>query len=416
MSSAAISVKNLGKKYRLGLTHDDLLVNRLLKSLGRVFSKNVAESRCEDIWALRNVSFAVEPGEVLGIIGRNGAGKSTLLKILSRITEPTEGEVEIRGRVASLLEIGTGFHPELTGRENIYLNGSILGMAKDEIDQKLDGIIDFAEIQKFIDTPVKRFSSGMYIRLAFAVAAHLEPEVLVIDEVLAVGDYQFQQKCLGKMKDVSQEGRTVLFVSHNMSAVSQLCTRGILLKDGQISEVGDINKVISAYMAIHRTDTPYVSLIDYDLRSGNGKLRFNSIGIRDTDREYRQDFELGEDIIITFEVAVKVPIDSICFSIILFTSDGIRLCNMIDIDSNVTFKISAATENIEVVLKDVRLYPGTYHISLWGGDVSGFELYDHVNECMSFNIVNGGKLTQRSLPRQSGLLFWTPEWRRERPV
>lgn len=206
-------------------------------------------NRIEDFWALRNVSFDVGQGEVVGVIGRNGAGKSTLLKILSRITEPTEGRITIRGRLASLLEVGTGFHPELTGRENIFLNGSILGMARTEIKQKFDEIVAFAEIERFLDTPVKRYSSGMYVRLAFAVAAHLEPEILIIDEVLAVGDAEFQKKCLGKMKSVAGEGRTVLFVSHNMSVVKSLCSRGILFTKGEVEAEGETKSIVERYLA-----------------------------------------------------------------------------------------------------------------------------------------------------------------------
>ena len=241
MSDIALRVEKISKRYQIGLaqfrpdTLRDLLVNQANKAL-RLFSKNdqQTEDNLTHIWALRDISFEVERGQVLGIIGRNGAGKSTLLKILSRVTDPTEGYGEINGRVGSLLEVGTGFHPELSGRENIYLNGAILGMHREEINRKFDDIVDFSEVGKFIDTPVKWFSSGMYLRLAFAVAAHLEPEILVIDEVLAVGDAEFQRKCLGKMSDVAQEGRTVLFVSHNMSAILRLTQETIVLDGGQM--------------------------------------------------------------------------------------------------------------------------------------------------------------------------------------
>jgi lipopolysaccharide transport system ATP-binding protein len=246
----AIRVKNLGKKYTLGgpqenyLTLSDAIVN----SVKAPFKRFHRAQPDEGFWALKNVSFDVEQGEVVGIIGRNGAGKSTLLKILSRITSPSEGTVELHGRVGSLLEVGTGFHPELTGRENIFLSGSILGMKHAEIEQKLDEIVKFSEIGKFLDTPVKRYSSGMYVRLAFAVAAHMDTEILVIDEVLAVGDAAFQKKCLGKMGEVAKHGRTVLFVSHNMNAVTNLCDKGILLQNGMITQVGNINNVISGYL------------------------------------------------------------------------------------------------------------------------------------------------------------------------
>src|SRR5882724_9144312 len=265
MSDVAIKIEGLGKRYRIGaqqqayrtlrekLNETALAPFRAAKhSLtgngnGTSQSAN-RNSKSEAFWALKNVSFEVTHGEVVGIIGRNGAGKSTLLKILSRITEPTEGYADINGRIASLLEVGTGFHPELTGRENVFLNGSILGMKRVEINRKFDEIVAFAEIDKFIDTPVKHYSSGMYVRLAFAVAAHLDPEILFVDEVLAVGDAAFQKKCLGKMGDVAQEGRTVLFVSHNMDAVLRLCRSVILLKDGGIFASGRTEHVINDYL------------------------------------------------------------------------------------------------------------------------------------------------------------------------
>jgi lipopolysaccharide transport system ATP-binding protein len=265
--SAIIKVSDLWKRYwirhqaqpQYRALRDDIadLAAKPLRALRRRFSRDrdgllqKEKSQTEEFWALRDVSFEIERGDVVGIIGSNGAGKSTLLKILSRITEPTRGRIEIDGRVVSLLEVGTGFHPELTGRENIYLNGAILGMSRSEVRHRFDEIVDFAEIAKFLDTPVKRYSSGMYVRLAFAVAAHLEPDILVVDEVLAVGDAQFQKKCLGKMREVStKDGRTVLFVTHQMGTVRQLCTRAILLKSGQVEKLGSVTEVIDTYMAL----------------------------------------------------------------------------------------------------------------------------------------------------------------------
>ena len=251
MSEAAIYVSHLSKEYEItvGKFRHDTLRDQISDTWRSLFHRN-GESRGqkESFWALKDISFEIKPGEVIGVVGRNGAGKSTLLKILSRITVPTKGFAEIRGRVGSLLEVGTGFHPELTGRENIYLNGAILGMKKTEIEQKFDEIIAFAEIEKFLDTPVKRYSSGMYIRLAFAVAAHLEPEVLIVDEVLAVGDTAFQKKCLGKMEGVAKEGRTVLFVSHNMAAVENLCEKVIVLEKGNLVFNGNVKKAIDYYV------------------------------------------------------------------------------------------------------------------------------------------------------------------------
>lgn len=241
MSNFAVKVEALTKHYRIGKNHVSLR-----ESIGSLFSNEKKDSK-KDFWALKDVSFEIKPGEAVGIIGKNGAGKSTLLKILSRITEPTSGRVEIFGRVSSLLEVGTGFHPELTGKENIYLNGTILGMSRQEVKAKIDSIIDFSGIEQFIETPVKHYSSGMYVRLAFAVAAHLEPEILIVDEVLAVGDSEFQSKCIGKMNEVTGEGRTVLFVSHNMSVIRKLCKTGILLHSGELIKAGDIDSVVSSY-------------------------------------------------------------------------------------------------------------------------------------------------------------------------
>ena len=255
MSGRAIRVEGLGKHYRLGEHHSfgslrETLVNRL-RTLGRRPPTGEAPS----IWALRDVSFEVEQGEAIGIIGRNGAGKSTLLKVLSRITEPTEGRAEIRGRVGSLLEVGTGFHPELTGRENIYLNGAIIGMKRHEIQRKFDQIVAFSNVEKFLDTPVKRYSSGMQIRLAFSVAAHMEPDILLVDEVLAVGDLEFQRRCLGRMNEVAAAGRTVVFVSHNLAAIKRLCNRGMLIEDGRIVDDGVIESVVNAYADRQPGDT-----------------------------------------------------------------------------------------------------------------------------------------------------------------
>jgi len=263
MSDIAIHINGISKQYHIGKmekykTLRDTLVDVVaspVRRIGSVLGGRAASKKGESIWALRDISFDVKKGEVIGIIGRNGAGKSTLLKILSRITEPTEGFAEIRGRVGSLLEVGTGFHPELTGRENIYLNGAILGMNRVEIERKFDEIVSFAEVETFIDTPVKHYSSGMYLRLAFAVAAHLEPEILIVDEVLAVGDARFQKKCISKMKDVGQKGRTVLFVSHNMPAILRLCQRVILLEEGVITADEHPQQVVRKYLSAG-TNTP----------------------------------------------------------------------------------------------------------------------------------------------------------------
>jgi lipopolysaccharide transport system ATP-binding protein len=275
--AAAIAAAGLSKRYRIGEMQSSY--GTLRESLGRV-AKRAARGphrhHHEEIWALRDVSFEVPEGQVLGVIGRNGAGKSTLLKILTRITTPTNGRAEIRGRVGSLLEVGTGFHPELTGRENVFLNGSVLGMKRREITGKLDEIVDFAGIERFLDTPVKRYSSGMYVRLAFAVAAHLEPEILLVDEVLAVGDAEFQRRCLGRMQDFGQSGRTVLFVSHNMSAIARLCERTILLSDGQIERDGPSPDVVAHYLQAGQGSGSFRDLTETDhaWSEGLAKLRW----------------------------------------------------------------------------------------------------------------------------------------------
>ncbi len=282
--STVIKVENVSKVYNLGTISSGTLAGDVNRMVARAFGKEDPllkiqhqQNNSNIHIALRDVSFEVKDGEVLGIIGKNGAGKSTLLKILSRITSPTSGSIKMKGRVASLLEVGTGFHPELSGRENIFLNGAILGMTRSEVARKFDEIVDFSGVEKFIDTPVKRYSSGMYVRLAFAVAAHLEPEILIVDEVLAVGDADFQKKCLGKMKDVSSnQGRTVLFVSHNMTAVKNLCNRGIFLRQGQILQSGTADEVVAYYQS-HEFNDSFVQTWEYETAPGNDKIKAKSV-------------------------------------------------------------------------------------------------------------------------------------------
>lgn len=309
--SPVIKVENLGKKYTIShLQYEDhsslrnVLGNRMSafgKKLLHPFQRSQNHLHAsEDFWALKDVSFEVRQGERIGIIGRNGAGKSTLLKILSRITEPTTGHARIKGRVASLLEVGTGFHPELTGRENIFLNGSILGMSRQEIRNKFDEIVDFSEIEKFLDTPVKRYSSGMYVRLAFAVAAHLEPEILIVDEVLAVGDAQFQKKCLGKMEEVGREGRTVLFVSHNMTAVLGLCEQGVYLDQGRIMAIGKVSDVVSGYLNA-ASSAGRVLIADRTDRKGNQKLIFTSFELKNSNGQVLSSVRIGESVDLVFQ-------------------------------------------------------------------------------------------------------------------
>lgn len=311
-----IKVENLSKAYRIGLkeqksdTLGGAIVNLVKKPLNnfkrlRSLSSISEKSNEEDVfWALKDINFEVEEGEILGIIGKNGAGKSTLLKILSRITEPTTGKIEINGRVASLLEVGTGFNPELTGRENTYLNGTILGMTKKEIDKKFDEIVDFSGVEKFIDTPVKRYSSGMRVRLAFAVAAFLEPEILIIDEVLAVGDAEFQKKCLGKMQDISSgEGRTVLFVSHNMAAVQTLCNKGLVLKKGIVSYFGSSIEAIKKYLHQYLNEKRFIKF-DFDKAPSSNFLKLIFVGVKNVTGNYDDVIREGEPVEINFEFEI----------------------------------------------------------------------------------------------------------------
>jgi lipopolysaccharide transport system ATP-binding protein len=320
MPDTIISVESLSKRYLVGHEGPKERYHSLRDTIvwhGKKFVRNTLDmakgkqivqgDTVEEFWALKDCSFEVKRGEVLGIIGRNGAGKSTLLKVLSRITEPSKGRVVLRGRVASLLEVGTGFHPELTGRENIFLNGAILGMSRAEIRAKFDEIVAFAEVEKFLDTPVKRYSSGMYVRLAFAVAAHLDPEILIVDEVLAVGDTEFQKKCLGKMQEVSMGGRTVLFVSHNMAAIQRLCHRCIMLKDGTPIASGSTESVIGAYLNEGSGSTDF-SLEHFPKRSGSGSLRLTDFFLENMSGTKIKQIQSGSDFYLVFKFKCASPL------------------------------------------------------------------------------------------------------------
>lgn len=342
--TTAISIEQISKNYRLGQIGTGTLSQDLAAWWARfrgtpnellaVGDGKPAEQDGEEIWALRDVSFQVQQGEALGIIGRNGAGKSTLLKLLSRVTAPTSGEIKIKGRVASLLEVGTGFHPELTGRENVYLNGAILGMSRQEIDDKFDEILDFSEIGKFIDTPVKRYSSGMYVRLAFAVAAHLDPEILVLDEVLAVGDAEFQKKCLGKMGDVAGSGRTVLFVSHNMAAVQKLCTRAVWIDRGVVQQLGLTDDVITAYLAkVHGFDLQgEIDLSEWPDRYGRGGARIVSARLLDESGSISSSFKRLGSLDVEFDFESQSSHELI-FSANLIAESGERILHLSQFDT-----------------------------------------------------------------------------------
>lgn len=336
MSDTVIKIQNLSKRYRIGGTARagyrtiretiidtaKALFQRLADLRIRRSAVNRQPSSSDDtIWALKDVSFKVEMGEVIGIIGRNGAGKSTLLKILSKITEPTEGRVELRGRVGSLLEVGTGFHPELTGHENVYMYGAILGMDRWEITRKFDEIVAFAELERFIETPVKRYSSGMYMRLAFAVAAHLETEILLVDEVLAVGDAEFQKKCMGKMGEVAQAGRTVLFVSHNMAAVQSLCKTAFQLEAGRITQTGDSKAVVAEYLSGSGEDTPVKTWLD-ESAPGDESIRLKSIGAYAADQNNSGIYQSRNDIYVEMKFTINQSHSALCVGFDLLNSQG----------------------------------------------------------------------------------------------
>jgi len=343
MGDIAIRVEDLSKLYRIGPTtsrHDTLrdaiadVGSKISRFIRRPTTPQLAcqNSNSNDFWALKGVSFEVKRGEAVGLIGRNGAGKSTLLKILARITEPTTGRVEIHGRVGSLLEVGTGFHPELTGRENIYLNGAILGMKRAEIRRKFDEIVAFADIERFLDTPVKRYSSGMYVRLAFAVAAHLEPEILIVDEVLAVGDGAFQRKCLNKMEDVGKEGRTVLFVSHSMPAITRLCERAILLDDGTVMREGPSHFVVSSYLSSVRGTTSVKEWTDPEKAPGGEVARLRALRVRDQNGQLADTIDIREPVFVEMEYDVTKPGHKLLAHLQFYNEEGVHAFSAHDLD------------------------------------------------------------------------------------
>ncbi|MES2209899.1 MAG: ABC transporter ATP-binding protein [Chloroflexota bacterium] len=413
MSDIVINAESLSKSYRI--SHDAPGGYRTFREAIVEAAKHPFRARqrstSEVLWAIHDVSFEVRRGEALGIIGRNGAGKSTLLKILSRITKPTSGRADVYGRLGSLLEVGTGFHPELTGRENVYLNGAILGMSRREIQRQFDEIVAFAETERFLDTPVKHYSTGMYMRLAFAVAAHLDTDVLVVDEVLAVGDAAFQQKCLGKMEDVAGHGRTVLFVSHNMAAITQLCTNALLLDGGRVAASGPTDQVIGSYMASQNQEAR-VDLHSKGVANGTGGAVFEWAEARNQLGAICQDFSVGDDIIIRFGIRLAPERPGTKLAVSLRTSDGLPIAHMVDDDSAFVLDRSSEGSTVSVILDDVRLYPGSYAVTLWAVNSANTEVFDHAEACITIRIVDGGRLTMRHLPRHSGLLFLTPKWER----
>ncbi len=413
--ATVISVENVSKAYRLGLIDARTLSNEIRVALARMRGKpnpllkvdqeHLANREGEIIWALRDVSFKVEQGEVLGIIGRNGSGKSTLLKILSRITAPTSGTLRAKGRIASLLEVGTGFHPDLTGRENVYLNGAILGMNRDEVSRKFEEIVDFSGVETFIDTPVKRYSSGMYVRLAFSVAAHLEPEILILDEVLAVGDADFQKKCLKKMAEVAGEGRTVLFVSHNMTAVVQLCRNAVLLDNGTLIEMGQVDKVIQRYIS-NNTETQIS--INTSL-SGNDQFSITDAYLLNTAGDRIQSPISGSEIRLVLEYESR---DTLLNSTAMVTIYNFHNTPIAHLNSKASFgsaTISAGKGKLICRIPKVPLPYTSYHVG--AAITSGDRQVYHSSNILNFSVAASKFYPNSYMPPASySLVLVENEW------
>jgi lipopolysaccharide transport system ATP-binding protein len=398
-----VDVNQVSKIFRLGDVGSSTLTEDIRGFFSRLTGKgnpHVLKAEANDrsasgtsdyIWALKDINFEVQRGEIVGLVGRNGAGKSTLLKILSRTTSPSSGEIKIKGKVASLLEVGTGFHPDLSGRDNIYLNGTILGMRKSEIRDKFDQIVKFAGVQRYIDTPVKRYSSGMYVRLAFAVAAHLDPDILIIDEVLAVGDAEFQAKCLGKMKDVSDQGRTVLFVSHNMGAVADLCSRAILLKQGGIFMDGETNEVVRAYVKQNMTISlgDASALNDPTVRRGNGAARFESIEMLNSSGEACNEFYPGDTVTVKMRVRIHEDISELMSSISLRSgrSRDIVTTTSRNLITPGNFKAGDVLD-LTYQFDRISLRPGVFETYFWLGDRRAESAFDVVDNLLAPLVIN----------------------------
>src|SRR5262245_28392683 len=408
MSDIAIKVAGLSKRYRIGEIVPSHQYNTLREKIAstaaapfrgarNLLSRNgngngrraTPNQKLNTIWALDDVSFEIQQGEVVGIIGRNGAGKSTLLKILSRITEPTEGYADINGRIASLLEVGTGFHPELTGRENIFLNGSILGMRRAEIRKKFDEIVAFSEIEKFIDTPVKYYSSGMYVRLAFAVAAHLEPEILLVDEVLAVGDVAFQKKCLGKMEDIGQQGRTVLFVSHSMQSISRLCGRTILLGDGKVIHDGHTHEVLSSYLGTGLGSAAVCEWPDGSQAPGNEVVRLRSVRARSRNNEISSALDIREEIYLEMEYDVLKPNQVLLPNFHVYNDEGACVFILADFHTEWRRKLRPAGRYCSVArIPGNFLAEGTLVVGAAIATYLPFKVHLHEPDLIAFQVVD----------------------------
>jgi len=429
MSNIVIKAENLGKKYTIGHQSQKAgytaLRDLLAKNARTVWNKTkdlasgkpiIQGDTTEEVWALKDVNFEIRDGEAIGIIGRNGAGKSTLLKILSRITEPSAGRVTIKGRVASLLEVGTGFHPELSGRENIFLNGTILGMTRMEIKKKFDEIVTFADVEKYLDTPVKRYSSGMYVRLAFAVAAHLEPEILVIDEVLAVGDAAFQKKCMGKMGDVAKEGRTILFVSHNMTAITGLCNSAILLKCGKVEMIGPVQDVVSQYTLTAGNETT-VNLDRLPHGGPNGGACFFSrlmrLTILNKTRQEAGTFLMGESIIMHLDVRCFRKMKNVEIGIKISSWAGAAIHYFVSTWEGQLFDLVEGDYTFELTVPQITLLPGRYVIGAWvcrEGSTSDDVLQDITTIIVMGSDFNGHQATFDRYARSGCEVYAPSQW------
>jgi len=415
MSNVIISAKNIGKKYIIRhnreayLTLRDQIAETSKTLAKKIIKPKSSQQKIEEVfWALKDISFDIERGERVGIIGRNGAGKSTLLKILSRITEPTTGEIRMQGRVASLLEVGTGFHQELTGRENIYLNGAILGMGKKEISRKFDEIINFAGVEKFLDTPVKRYSSGMYVRLAFAVAAHLEPEILIVDEVLAVGDAQFQRKCLNKMDEVARGGRTVLFVSHNMAAISSLCEKCILLDKGKIIAQGATDPVIKKYTAKQQTSSDgKVDLRPRRMRKNSledSRFKFTEISILNSKRKIASSVFMNEPFTLVIKGKASQDIEESTIGFSINSSLGFPLFNSFSPEK----KIKKGPIQYAIDFKPNILAPGIYTIGL---GANGAGIVDWIPEAINLTVDSVCATGKSNHAQYDGVIVYPYKWK-----
>jgi homopolymeric O-antigen transport system ATP-binding protein len=405
----SVSIEHISKRYRIGAHRIDY--STLRDRLSGMFRRSSTPAT-KDIWALRDIHFDIAEGEALGLIGHNGAGKSTLLKILTRITEPTEGRVLLHGRVASLLEVGTGFHPELTGRENIFLNGAILGMTRAEIRRNFDDIVAFSEIGQFLDTPVKRYSSGMYVRLAFAIAAHLTPEILLIDEVLAVGDIEFQRRCLGRMNEVARSGRTVVFVSHNLSSIEALCSRVVLMSKGEVVKSGTPGAVIAHYLA-RRGTGPTVDLRDFPDRQGEGRARITGLEVLDAEGHQPVDaIEFGAPFRVRLSFVAHERVPGVSFGFAFLSNAGERLFLTESFEMEKTFELTPGEGSIDCTIARCTLLPGTYRFELWISDIPGVRATDHLQTVGEIEIV-AGEGTRRVADLSSGgrgLLHVDSEW------